>query len=253
MYQPAGRGAHVGVGVDSIVSLPSLRLLGGFELTCGGACVEMPLSARRVLAFLALNRRPLPRGHVAGMLWIQASEARAASALRTAIWRMGQPAAGALRCDGGALSLQPAVDVDLAVVNAHIRAVLDGGPGATDIERLAPIVEAGELLPGWYEDWVLIERERVRVLRAYALERLCLALSHAERHADAVCAGLAAVACDPLRESAHRALVVAHLAHGNAGDALRQYGLCRDLLQRELGIGPSSELERLVAMLRRPA
>lgn len=231
---------------------PSLRLLGGFELSCEGAAVEMPLSARRVLAFLAVSRRPVPRAHVAGTLWTDASEARAASALRTAIWRMGEPGAGVLCCEAGALSLRPEVDVDLATVGEHVRAVLDGRPGAA-ADRVAPIVDAGELLPGWYDDWLIIEREHLRQLRVHALERLCLALSADRCHAAAARAGLAAVAGDPLRESAHRVLVLAHLAHGNAGDALRQYHICRDLLGRELGIEPSVELERLVAALRHPA
>jgi hypothetical protein len=67
-------------------------------------------------------------------------------------------------------------------------------------------------------------------------------------------AGLAAVACDPLRESAHRRLAVIHMSEGNLAEALRQYHLYRELARSELGLPPSSQFRRLVApLLGRPA
>ena len=62
-------------------------------------------------------------------------------------------------------------------------------------------------------------------------------------------AALLAVAAEPLRESAHRALLQAHIAEGNMGEALRDYGRYRDLLRRELGVAPSPLIERLVGRL----
>jgi DNA-binding SARP family transcriptional activator len=97
---------------------------------------------------------------------------------------------------------------------------------------------------------VLIERERFRQVHLIALEALCLRLSACNRHAAATEAGLAAVACEPLRESAHRALVEAHIAAGNAVEALRQHDLCRDLVRRHLGLEPSAQMSALVAGLR---
>jgi DNA-binding SARP family transcriptional activator len=97
---------------------------------------------------------------------------------------------------------------------------------------------------------VLIERERFRQLRLHALEALCRRLTDAGRHGEATEAGLAAVACEPLRESAHRAVVAAHLSEGNAGEALRQYEACRALLGRQLGLEPTAAFERLMAPLR---
>jgi DNA-binding SARP family transcriptional activator len=60
-------------------------------------------------------------------------------------------------------------------------------------------------------------------------------------------AGLAAVRAEPLRESAHRTLVRAHLAEGNRFEANRQYHNCRRLLQAELGLEPSRGLRELIA------
>jgi DNA-binding SARP family transcriptional activator len=64
-------------------------------------------------------------------------------------------------------------------------------------------------------------------------------------------AGLAAVSGEPLRESAHRTLIHAHLAEGNPGEAVRQYHLYRRLLADELAIEPSAAIRALVQPLLR--
>ena len=108
---------------------------------------------------------------------------------------------------------------------------------------------SGELLPDWYDDWVVIERERFRQLRVHALERLCERLTSERRFTEAVETGLAAVEGEPLRESAHRVLIHAHLAEGNAAEALRQYGVFRGLLRDRLGLEPSGQMDALVRPL----
>ncbi|HEX9311675.1 MAG TPA: bacterial transcriptional activator domain-containing protein, partial [Actinomycetota bacterium] len=65
------------------------------------------------------------------------------------------------------------------------------------------------------------------------------------RFAEAVESGLAAVAAEPLRESAHRCLINAYLAEGNAGEAIRQFVRYRDLLRAELDLAPSEQIELL--------
>ena len=79
------------------------------------------------------------------------------------------------------------------------------------------------LLPGWYDDWVVLERERLRQLQLHALDRLAAALLAAEEPGRALDAALVAVQADPLRESAHRIVVRIHLREGNALEALRAY------------------------------
>jgi len=91
-----------------------------------------------------------------------------------------------------------------------------------------------------------MERERYRQLRMHALEILCVRLSGAGRHGEAVEAGLAAVSGEPLRESAHRVLIGAHLAEGNRCEAIRQFDRYRGVLQRELGLEPSPEIAALI-------
>jgi DNA-binding SARP family transcriptional activator len=91
-----------------------------------------------------------------------------------------------------------------------------------------------------------VERERYRQLRLHALEALCRSLTAAGRYSLAIQAGLAAVEADALRESAHRALIRAHLEEGNPSEALRQYRRFRAAVQEELGIPPTDGIEDLV-------
>jgi DNA-binding SARP family transcriptional activator len=104
-----------------------------------------------------------------------------------------------------------------------------------------------ELLTSWRnEEWLVLERQRWDLLRLHALERLAERFAADGRHVDALEAGLAAVAIEPYRESAHRAVIRAHIAEGNSASALAQYYRCQRLLTRELGVRPTAQLQALV-------
>ena len=222
-----------------------LRLLDGFGVEAAGARVELPASAQRVVAFVALHERPVLRSYVAGSLWLDWPEARAAGNLRSALWRIQRQTPLLIEADARMLRLVPEVRVDLREAEGLARRELDGeGVGGFEPRRLAV-----DLLPDWYDDWVLIERERFRQLRLRALEALCERRAREGRLGEALEAGLLALAGEPLRESAHRALVLVHLADGNAAEALRQYALCRTLLRDQLGLEPSERMRELVAGL----
>lgn len=225
----------------------SLRLLRGFELRCDDELVVMSMSAQRLAAFLALHDRAMLRVHIAGNLWIDSSEDQANASLRTALWRLRR--AGPTMVDGTSthLALSRCVPVDVQQTTIRAKRVLRGDP--PDHEDLARLADAGELLPDWYDDWVVFERERLRQLCVHALERLSNDARAQGRLAQATEAGLAAVAFEPLRESAHRAVIEAHLTEGNAGEAIRQYQLFRDLLRTKLGLAPSQWMQDLVRPL----
>jgi DNA-binding SARP family transcriptional activator len=206
--------------------------------------VSLPLSAQRLLAFLALKRAALQRTYVAGMLWIDSSQEAANASLRTALWRLRRPSCPLVDATQSHLSLSPDVDVDVYEMTALAHGIDDAGTDPPDA-ALDELMLAGDLLPDWYDDWVVIERERFRQVRLHALEALCYRLARHERYSKAIDAGLTAVAGEPLRESAHRAVMRAHLAEGNRNEALRQYALCRRLLDEQLGLEPSDETRRL--------
>ena len=221
-----------------------LTLLRTFELACDGRAVPLPMSAQRVVAFVALHRHPLQRAYVAGSLWLDTPEERAQASLRSALWRLQRCGQRLVETNGPQLRLGADVEVDLHEAEALARRTLEDGSFDTLDVELAAL--DGDLLPDWYDEWVLLERERFRQLRLRALDSLCEHLTRAGRLREALEAGHAAVAADPLRESAHRALVRVHLAEGNAAEAIRQYRLFRRLLREQLGIAPSSSMEELI-------
>jgi len=223
-----------------------LGLLGAFELVSDGVPVRLPLSAQRVVAFVALHERPLPRAHVAWSLWLDSPDDRAGANLRSALWRIQRVEPRLIEVSDRQLQLRDEVQVDLREAEAFARRELHGDTGGAGVEISAL---AGDLLPDWYEDWVLFERERFRQVRLRALDALCDRLTRAGRLNEAMEAALLSVAGDPLRESAQRALVRVHLSEGNAGEAVRTYRLYQRLLHEQLGIQPSERMQELVAGL----
>ncbi len=222
-----------------------LGLLQGFQLECAESDVDLPLSSQRVLAFLALQARPQSRCYVAATLWMNCSEERAGASLRSALWRINRCGHPLVAADPRALRLMPDVIVDVRESARSAQQVLRGEAkgGAVRVDDLT----AGDLLPGWYDEWVVTEREHFRQLRLHALEELCEQLTDEGRFGQAVEAGLAAVSGEPLRESAHRVLIRAYLTEGNRGEAIRQYDACRQVLRRELSIDPSPITQALLS------
>ena len=183
------------------------------------------------------------------MLWGDRTEERAAACLRSAIWRTSS-GTGSQVLDAGRsrIRLHPSVDVDVqeATTAAHLQ--LAGSAPPVD-----PRVLSGELLPGWYDDWVLVERERLRQLCFEAMEQMAQSLLDAGQVSLAIEAALGVVAAEPLRESAHRVLIDAHVIAGNRAEALRQFERCRTILRDELGLHPGEALSAAAARAHGPA
>jgi DNA-binding SARP family transcriptional activator len=226
-----------------------LNLIGGFVLTYGGQPVSLALSAQRLLAFLALHRRPLLRSYVAGSLWPESSEARSSACLRSALWRLRCPGGLVVHATSNHLWLADDLVVDTREIADRVRRLLDES-AACSAEDMNPVPLTGELLPDWNaDDWLLVERERLRQLCLHGLDAICKRLLTLRRYGEAVEAGLAAVRSEPLRESAHRILIAVHLAEGNHNEALRQYRWYERILHDELSLVPSTQITALVSDL----
>lgn len=231
----------------------SLSLLSSFELTSAGDPVSLPVPAQRLLAFVALRDRPVLRTYVAEMLWLDSTEKRACGSLRSALWRLRRLGFVLIDVTSGRLRLEPRVVVDVRVLLGWARRVLDAPDGAGgELAVVGNLGDAifGELLPDWYDDWLVVERERLHELRVRALERVCERLTALRSFGPAIEAGLAAVHAEPLRESAHRCLIGVYLAEGNQAEALRAYRAYRDLLDDELALEPSARMDELIGGLR---
>jgi DNA-binding SARP family transcriptional activator len=227
-----------------------LSLIGGFELRHGGTLVAVPPSSERLMAFVALQEGPVRRRRVGGALWIDASEERAGANLRSALWRTPSPGGCPVVVSSAThLWFNPEIEVDFWVGMAWARSMLSDEVAAltgAELLRRGLVLLSEDLLPDWPEDWVLVERERFRQRRLHALESMSENLTDAGLYCDALEAGLAAVAAEPLRESGHRQVVRIHLREGNLSEAIREYESYARMLAEELGVSPSPAMQDLI-------
>jgi DNA-binding SARP family transcriptional activator len=227
----------------------SLSLIRDFELRHDGVPVELPPNSQRLVCFLALQDRPVRRSYVSGTLWYNSDEFRASASLRSALWRLPSlPGFNLVGSSHTHIWLEPKVTIDIRDVMQRGMAMLSAphaGSALIDVAR--ELVSFGDdVLVGWYDDWVIIERERFRQIRLHALDRIGDRLLDQGRFCDALQVALAAVRAEPLWESAHRLLIRVHLQEGNVAEAIRQYRSYADLLRRELHATPSPVIQRLL-------
>ncbi|SDD48237.1 DNA-binding transcriptional activator of the SARP family [Geodermatophilus telluris] len=233
---------------------PRVTLLDGFAVRAAGSAgvagdEELPPSVQRLVAHLCLAGGPA-RTAVSGRLWPDVPEERARASLRSALWRLRRTVPGLLDDSGSRLRLAPGVRTDVRDLQAWAERVCDPGAGPLRAALPAPAL-LGDLLPGWYDDWVLLERDRLQQLRLHALETVAARLGEAGRYAEALQAAYLAIRTEPLRESAHRTVVRVHLAEGNLAEALRAHDVFAGLLREELGVAPTERMAGLVRGLPR--
>jgi DNA-binding SARP family transcriptional activator len=227
-----------------------LRLFGCWDLRAGSRAVPLGGREQRLVALLALRGRR-PRSQIAGTLWPDTTEERALTSLRSAVLRVRRSASDLLEFGNSTLALSPDVRVDLQHLSRWAPEIGDLPTG--DVRWWVSLLRDAELLPGWYEDWVVFERERLLHLRLTALESLAQHALDAGDHEQALMAALEAVAIEPLRESAHAIVIRAHLRAGNRSEAVREYQDYRRQLRQVLAITPSREMDDLLRPLLIPA
>lgn len=248
---------------SATVALPDspaieVRLLGGFEVTRGGAPVDgfESAKARAVLAYLALTRAvPTTRERLAGLFWPEQEEERARRNLRQAIYNLR----GALGDRGGQILTIHTHDVRLAARGVWVDAEAFAAAAmpalaAGDAAGLAAAVALyrGELLHGLhvkqsdlFEEWLQGERERHRELAGRALAKL--AALHEER--GEIEAGISAarrlLEIEPLSEAGHRRLMRLFARSGRRSRALAIFEELRRRLDEELGVPPAAATAEL--------
>lgn len=219
-----------------------LDLLRFWQLRRDGEIVHVAARQQRLIAALAV-RGPRVRSYVAGLLWPDCPEPRALESLRVSVHLVTRQVPGMLAKDGSVLALDPSVQVDLY----RVRALLHEGPAGNGKAKNALLdLRDAELLPGWYEDWVLFEQGRLHQDRLRALTLLAGSLLSAGDCEGAAEAAGAALEIEPLYESAVRALVTAELTMGNPVSALHAYDNYTNALRTDMGVLPSQALNNLI-------
>jgi DNA-binding SARP family transcriptional activator len=233
------------MGADDDKTL-QLDLLRSWQLRRESVPVHVAARQQRVITALAI-RGPCLRSFLTGLLWPEHPDARALESLRVSLHLVSRQVPGLIINDGPVLSLSGRVDVDLHRLNSCIWTARENG--TIECEDLFVLHEYrhANLLPGWYEDWVVFEQDRLRqdlLHTLTAISRKSLVTGDLERAAQAA---EAALEIEPLYEEAVGQLIVAELTRGNFAVSLRIYERFRRRLERELGVLPSEFLGALIA------
>jgi len=223
----------------------TLTLLHRWRLSRRGRPLQVAKPAQRLIALVALAGSHEPR-YLAGHLWPESSESQAQANLRSTLSRLLSGGTPIVHRDQGLLALHDGLAVDVHQFRRAADAVIGSPDTAPSDCAVAQLIQAGELLTGWYDDWVLTWRERLRQVRMHALEVAATQLAQAGRYSQALEAGLVCVDIEPLRESAHRVVMEVHLREGNTLEAVRQFRHYRELVRTELGVEPSPKMAQLL-------
>ena len=227
--------------------------------------MRLTRGAETLVAYLVLHRRRShARDELAGTFWGDAPEDRARSCLNTALWRTRRALEPDGRSRGRYIETTPSGDIrfgasggywlDVAVFEEALDTLLPVHADqlrADDLRRLASAADlyAGDLLAGVFDDWALTERERLRA--RYVDAQVHLMAAH-RAHGDlqqSMESGQRVLTVDPLREQVHRELMALYSDSGQAAQAVRQYELCRHLLQGHLGMAPDAQTQALRSRL----
>jgi len=225
-----------------------LCLVGGPYVLRAGRRFRVPEGSKRLLAYVALHGGRVDRSRAAGTLWPHGSDSRASGNLRSALWRLKGAGIEVLEADKAVLSFTPGTTTDIHQLCDWAARAIEGRVTDADLRILHWDPEAADILPGWYDDWVICERERIRQRLLHGLEAVGRQLLRQNRPADAIEAAMDAVQIEPLRESSQRLLIEAHLAERNYGEAVRTYRTYEQLLRQELAISPGPDLSSLVSV-----
>lgn len=221
-----------------------LCLLNGWELRLDGRTVAVPFRLQRLIAVLAL-RGEISRSCLGELLWPGSDQLRASNNLRVALWQASHALPSLLADSVSPLALRDGVSVDVHDFSAQL-AQLDDSSSAELLHRAARMLKITELLPGWYDDLVFPDQQRVREQKVDGLERLARLYSARGDHARAVRTAQDAVALEPLRETPHRLIIQCHIRAGDFVSAYRAFDRFDTELRNELGEAPSLRTRALL-------
>lgn len=209
-----------------------LRMLGTWEIRDCDGVRTVSRRQQRLIAAVVLGG-PKPRPVLAEQLWAGRPEKLALGNLRVALWHVLHELPGVLVQAENVVDAGPELDVDVLELYRLGRGDARGTDHALGLLREAV------LLPGWYEDWVLAEQERVSASRLEALDRLALHGLERGDHTSALEAASLAVAAEPVRERSSWLLVQAQLQAGNLLGAAREYRRLDEFTRQVFGQPPS--------------
>lgn len=197
--------------------------------------------ALALVVYLAVNSGPRSREELADLLWSEHSQESATRNLRVVLSDIRKKIGGYLFIDRQSVSLSARGDI---WVDVH---QLSDAIEAKNLE-LAVSLYKGDFLESFYlkgakrfENWQMIEREKIRLELIDGLSEQIQCLLKAGRSKEAIKHLILLTALEPLMESAHRQLMQAYFENGQVPLALKQFELCRRTLSEELSVTPTEQ------------
>ncbi|MGJ3245528.1 MAG: ATP-binding protein [Elainellaceae cyanobacterium] len=239
-----------------------IRLFGDFCLNNNTTSTTALNSGRShaLLVYLLLHRYgPQSRKHLAFQFWPDATDSQARNNLRTALHRLKQHLPGAEQfIYADAQSIGWRTDAPYTLDVEDFESAVERANAAQqqhDLDSLRRALEhaaqtyKGDILPHfdttYHDDWLMLERERLRQRALWALETLVDVLAQQHETQGAIAQAQTLLRLDPMYESGYQRLMDLHEQTGDRATALRIYHQCREILQDELGIDPSPDTQRL--------
>ena len=235
-----------------------LTFLGGFEVRlASGEVADLPAQKdRALLAILAMTPGDAhSRDRLAGLLWSERGDHQARGSLKQTLMRLRRCLNGTgdevLRADRRSVALnRDTISVDALTFEQQVR------EGTIESLTQAMALYRGDLLDGIsihdpaFEDWLLVERQRLRQLFEHALANLMAKALAAGDPDGAAKAARKLLVLDPLSEAAYRTLMQVHSDQAQSAQALKLYEVLRERIHRELGVQPEPATMALVDHIR---
>lgn len=230
------------MGADSKVKL-RMALLGQPEIRLNNELFAKGLPAKGValLAYLAVTGRSCSRESLAGLLWGEMPEAAARANLRVTLNRLPLRLRSFLYIDHNTIALKP---TEVALDVNTLETAVSGNATAW---QTAVALYRSDFLDGLtipdapaFEEWALLQRERLRLLVIDLLYRLAADALDRQAYADGITYARRSLVLDNWREEAHRLLMRMLALDGRRSDALSQFETCRRLLAENLGVEPTA-------------
>jgi len=231
-----------------------IYLLGQFKLLTNDLPIELPSRpAQSLLAYLVLNAGVTHRREkLASLFWPDATETNARSYLRQALWRIRKSLLN------GSLSWEDYLQIsDISVsFDNHSDYWLDAdllleSSEAQPLEEMIEIVRLyrGELLPGFYDEWIALERDHLQTAYHQKMNLLLESLIQTGQWDETLKWGEQWIRLGYSPEPAFRALMRAHAGLGDQAMVSATYQRCVESLNRELSLEPSPETQQLFEQL----
>jgi LuxR family maltose regulon positive regulatory protein len=241
-----------------------VRFFGHFEMLCDDEVITLERNGKAlaILKYLLANRaRPVSQDHLMGWLWPESNLKKARWSLNSAIHRLRKllsecPASGSpnyivLEKGYYRLDSDTRVTTDVEEFDAHYeegrRLHTEGRieRAAGEYEEAIELYRGEYLVEDLYEDWTMVERERLSNAYIDMLWRLAVHYMESGRPQESIRACYRVLEKDRCHEASYRLLMRCYSRLGLRGRALRHYRLCETILKQEYGNAPSPETQAL--------